>query len=760
MAAITSAQTGNWNSTSTWTGGVIPVSGDTVTISHAVTVPVGYEAVCGTSPTNNSGAVALTINAALTINGTLRWRGPVRQGNGLVTVGAGGTITYDASGAATPATALYTWQVGSNSSQANAKVILNGSSGSHVTINSTGNVRSGGWGTTGSSFTDSGNLVATYADVSYQGANTASGNWWTARIGTAGTYSTANCTFDNCGQVNVPALGGAATFSVTNCRIKNPANTTYAFQITGTTAKTSGTRVFNNNRVEGNGQVYCLATGGAATGFVVKNNIAAKFVWPGGGTVEEWDQNFCYQISESTSHDPLCRPPAATLNKSILYRQASTTYSNPHPVYVSMTGGDCIFEKWIFQYCGPGTVGDMIEITGDASVTRQMKVLRSIFLANMAGTVCGSLINNSSGVAQTNVKITFDHNTIEGATAAPPSNVTFGVGAEAAGTSIPAGGIPSVRSNSVRLPSNGAHLLVNSNNSATVANNAVTAADYNNAYRVTSSMYGAPAGQFASTPGTHDTAVDPQYTEPTRSILNFDQGYLEESVATAWATATVYAVGDVRSTSDASFYGGATFNYRCIVAHTSASTDKPGVGNDWADHWEAACIEPITLSILAGETVGENSMIGELVDWIRAGFSPTNALLQNAGHDGETVGAVGLLAPPAPIDPSGLAAATNDAAPTSAIDLEWSDNSNDETGFEIERSPNGSTGWTLIHTTAADATSFTDTGLSSNTTYYYRVRAVNDDGDSGYTAVASATTERVVVTFGIGVPNGILFIRA
>jgi len=122
VAAITSAGSGNWDSTTPntpWPSGTVPVSGDTVTISsgHTITVPVGYTAVCGTSPTDNTGTVALTINGPLIINGTFKWQGPVRQGNATVTVGAGGTVTYDASGAATPASAAYIWEMASNSSQ-------------------------------------------------------------------------------------------------------------------------------------------------------------------------------------------------------------------------------------------------------------------------------------------------------------------------------------------------------------------------------------------------------------------------------------------------------------------------------------------------------------------------------------------------------------------------------------------------------------------------------------------------------------------
>lgn len=94
----------------------------------------------------------------------------------------------------------------------------------------------------------------------------------------------------------------------------------------------------------------------------------------------------------------------------------------------------------------------------------------------------------------------------------------------------------------------------------------------------------------------------------------------------------------------------------------------------------------------------------------------------------------------APIAPSGLSVGS---ATTSALALTWTDNSANETGFEVERSANGSTGWTNIATTAANATSYQNTGLSAGTTYYYRVRAVNATGNSSYTSVANGTTTSV-----------------
>ena len=80
------------------------------------------------------------------------------------------------------------------------------------------------------------------------------------------------------------------------------------------------------------------------------------------------------------------------------------------------------------------------------------------------------------------------------------------------------------------------------------------------------------------------------------------------------------------------------------------------------------------------------------------------------------------------------------------IDLTWTDNASNETGFIVERSPDGSTNWTQVGTPAANATSFNDTtaGLTMGTAYYYRVRAVNTAlGQSGNSNVASAMISAV-----------------
>lgn len=76
------------------------------------------------------------------------------------------------------------------------------------------------------------------------------------------------------------------------------------------------------------------------------------------------------------------------------------------------------------------------------------------------------------------------------------------------------------------------------------------------------------------------------------------------------------------------------------------------------------------------------------------------------------------------------------------LTLSWKDNSNNETGFAIERKKAGEEAFAEVARVATDVVTWTDTGLPNATAYTYRVRAWNEGGYSGYSAEASATTVR------------------
>src|SRR5207249_2873520 len=70
--------------------------------------------------------------------------------------------------------------------------------------------------------------------------------------------------------------------------------------------------------------------------------------------------------------------------------------------------------------------------------------------------------------------------------------------------------------------------------------------------------------------------------------------------------------------------------------------------------------------------------------------------------------------------------------------LAWTDNSNNETTYEVYRKV-GSGSYSLLVSLAANTSSYTDTNVTGATTYTYRVRATNVFA-SLYTNEASATT--------------------
>ncbi len=78
------------------------------------------------------------------------------------------------------------------------------------------------------------------------------------------------------------------------------------------------------------------------------------------------------------------------------------------------------------------------------------------------------------------------------------------------------------------------------------------------------------------------------------------------------------------------------------------------------------------------------------------------------------------------------------------IELTWDDNSYNESGFVIERSEDGST-FVIIAEVSADIQTYIDEGLQAGTQYYYRIKAVNAEGGSNYTAQFDITTSEAAI---------------
>jgi len=91
--------------------------------------------------------------------------------------------------------------------------------------------------------------------------------------------------------------------------------------------------------------------------------------------------------------------------------------------------------------------------------------------------------------------------------------------------------------------------------------------------------------------------------------------------------------------------------------------------------------------------------------------------------------------PTPPLPPSGLTA-TLQTGPQ--ISLAWVDGSTDETGFLIQRSPDG-VNFTDLTTVGANIVTYVDTAVSAGVTYTYQVAAFNLGGSSAF-AVSNSVT--------------------
>ena len=175
--------------------------------------------------------------------------------------------------------------------------------------------------------------------------------------------------------------------------------------------------------------------------------------------------------------------------------------------------------------------------------------------------------------------------------------------------------------------------------------------------------------------------------------------------------------------------GGATFTAPANITIAANATDSGG--------------SIVQVDFRAGETViASDTTAPYAITWsnVAAGtYALTASATDNLGAT-TTSAVVNITVnpAPAPAPPANLTAA---AVSATQINLAWTDNANNETGFLIERSANGSP-FTQIASVGSNVTTFASTGLTASKRYYYRVRATNSAGNSAYSNTANARTPK------------------
>jgi len=210
-------------------------------------------------------------------------------------------------------------------------------------------------------------------------------------------------------------------------------------------------------------------------------------------------------------------------------------------------------------------------------------------------------------------------------------------------------------------------------------------------------------------------------TQPTSYCFLFE-GYLQVTTPGSYVFQTSSSAGSklhIGTLNGLSAYPNGTVLVSNDGVHanttvtSSAVTLQAGVYPIAVDYFQASGTASLTVS---WETPGSSTFVP----------IPSSAFAQASNVNGQV-----------PAAPSNLSATVR---PDRKIGLGWTDNSSNETGFELWRSASASGTYTIIGSTGAGVVSFIDSTVLPATAYYYEVRAIGQYGQSAFSSSASATT--------------------
>lgn len=602
-----------------------------------------------------TGIFNLAAGASLTVAGDVQ----TTHASGT-TLGAGSTVTMSV-----PSGQTFYWSPGGFTNGAMSPLIGSGTSGSRVTFQRSGSGTAAIVPLPLISGNGRGVVQATYTDFIDIGSASVNAN--TCAFFTSTVYTLTYCTMTRCGEWVTSNPQSTQSVTITNNKWTDSVGTRCLLMDLGA-SYSSGTRLIARNAMD---KVFQFTS--TPGSFTIDDNLFGGGVTMSGVTA----------APTSFKRNIWCKTASAVANlyfgcsDNILYFKTSNM-ANSHGIDPAIRNADATISGWVFDGVTPDNTGDLIlPNTSTPASDYTLTITGNLYLPGLTGDNIGTpctLYGNSK------LSVVFNHNTyvmgIQG----------FSYG-EAGGYAGRANMVTSFRSNCAWNPTkltNAGWLVWDAlAGPFDAVAGQITTCDYNGKYNYATTTSFANAngvvlakGYQTSTVanghyvfveadtdvGAHDIDANPRFFDNTRSMQTFDRGCLGYPVATAWASGQSYAVGDIRSSTVSGAFFGLAINYRCVSAHTSTSsgaTGPPGSGTTaspvaWSTYWEAASLEYIRNSLVAGTTYDGTTLggsagvsINEIERlWVRRGWAPTNPLYNGTAHDATTPGAVSWFARP------------------------------------------------------------------------------------------------------------------
>jgi prepilin-type N-terminal cleavage/methylation domain-containing protein len=205
-----------------------------------------------------------------------------------------------------------------------------------------------------------------------------------------------------------------------------------------------------------------------------------------------------------------------------------------------------------------------------------------------------------------------------------------------------------------------------------------------------------------------------------------------------WTNATL-AGGQQPGLAGESAYSGKEWNYGALILYGLANSALPGYGTSAASAWTSA--QGIgQLYSNHGDTVLRGLLRGG--SWIDGGGAGVLTLFLNIAPS-NTLTAVGFRVSNSsvlvPVAPPSLTATANSSSVTQ-IDLSWGGVTG-ATSYGIDRANDAGFSSGLISVVQSGVgTTYSSTGLTAGTVYYYRVGAINSSGSGAWSSTASSAT--------------------